>query len=71
MNRRSKYRKKEERRKKKLEKKRQEKLSKLVDRTKYTTKELREKAERQAEISRRRRHKETIKIKVGFEYKDK
>ena len=65
----SKYHRKEGRRKRRLEKKKQERLAKIPDRSKYTTKELRDKAEKQAERSRRRRHRPTIKINVGFEYK--
>ena len=44
-----------------------ERLKNIIQRTPH----LEEWSEKKMEESRKRRHKESIKIKVGFEYKDR
>ena len=54
--------------KKKQERAKKRRLEKLKAKIKYPS-NLNEWAQKKMEESRRRRHKESIKIKVGFEYK--
>ena len=54
--------------KKQQERARKRRLEKLKAKIKYPS-NINKWAERKMEESRRRRHKESIKIKVGFEYK--
>ena len=61
----------EARRKRKAEKKKKKRLALLPDRTKFTSEKLREADRKKMQKSKRRRHKDTIKIKVGMEYKDR
>ena len=65
------YKAREERRRIKAEKRKQKKLDALPDRTKFTSEKLREADRKKMEKSRKKRNKDSIKIKVGMEYKDR